>query len=89
MVLAQQGLVGMMQSTVDLTYLSDTVILSRFYELRGELKQALSVVKKRSGNHERTIREMWVSENGICVGEPLSEMQGVLTGVPSFLPERS
>jgi circadian clock protein KaiC len=87
MVLAQQGLVGIMQSTVDLTYLSDTVVLSRFYEVRGEVKQALSVIKKRSGNHERTIREMWVDKNGISVGQPLRDLQGVLTGVPSFVSQ--
>lgn len=85
MVLAQQGLVGMMQSTVDLTYLADTVVLSRFYEARGEVKQALSVIKKRSGNHERTIRQMTVGKNGIALGEPLRELQGVLTGVPAFV----
>jgi circadian clock protein KaiC len=88
MVLAQQGLVGTMQSAVDLTYLSDTVVLSRFFEARGQLKQALSVIKKRSGDHERSIREMWVSREGLCVGEPLVDMQGVLTGVPSFLPDQ-
>jgi circadian clock protein KaiC len=87
MVLAQQGLVGMMQSTVDLTYLSDTVVLSRFFEACGELKQALSVIKKRSGDHERTIREMRITSNGIEVGEPLRELQGVLTGVPSFVTD--
>lgn len=84
MVLAQQGLVGSMQSTVDLTYLADTVILSRYFEARGEVKQALSVIKKRSGNHERTIREMWVGKDGIQLGKPLRELQGVLTGVPLF-----
>jgi circadian clock protein KaiC len=88
MVLAQQGLVGSMQSTVDLTYLSDTVVLTRFFEARGQLKQALSVIKKRSGDHERSIREMWVNSQGVCVGEPLVDMQGVLTGVPSFLPDQ-
>jgi circadian clock protein KaiC len=87
MVLAQQGLVGFMQSAVDLTYLADTVVLSRFYEARGEVKQALSIIKKRSGNHERTIREMRISEKGITVGEPLRDLQGVLTGVPSFVGE--
>jgi circadian clock protein KaiC len=56
MVLAQQGLVGMIQSAVDLTYLADTVVLLRYFESRGALRQALSVIKKRSGNHERTIR---------------------------------
>jgi circadian clock protein KaiC len=84
MVLAQQGLVGTMQSSVDLTYLADTVILSRYFETRGEVKQALSVIKKRSGNHERTIREMWVGKDGIQLGKPLRELEGVLTGVPSF-----
>jgi circadian clock protein KaiC len=88
MVLAQQGLVGNMQSSVDLTYLSDTVVLTRFYEARGELKQALSVVKKRSGDHERFIRQLWITKEGLHVGEPLSEMQGVLTGVPSYLPDQ-
>ena len=87
MVLAQQGLVGTMQSTVDLTYLADTVVLLRYYEARGEVKQALSIIKKRSGNHERTIREMRVSASGIWLGEPLRDMQGILTGIPSFLNE--
>jgi circadian clock protein KaiC len=85
MVLAQQGLVGSMQSTVDLTYLADAVVLLRFYEARGEMKQAISIIKKRSGNHERTIRDIRVDAGGIFVGEPLREMQGVLTGVPIFL----
>ncbi len=87
MVLAQQGLVGVMQSAVDLTYLADTVMLLRYYEARGEVKQALSVIKKRTGNHERTIREMRVSRNGIWVGEPLRHLQGVLMGMPTFLNE--
>lgn len=85
LVLAQQGLVGAMQSTVDLTYLSDTVVLSRFFEARGEVRLALSVIKKRSGDHERTIREYRFTRQGIVVGEPLHEMQGVLTGVPAFV----
>ena len=85
MVLAQQGLVGTMQSTVDLTYLADTVVLFRYYEDRGAVKQAMSVVKKRSGGrHERTIREMKVADGGIEIGPALSDMQGVLTGVPVF-----
>lgn len=84
MVLAQQGVVGMMQSTVDLTYLADTVVLLRYYEARGEVRQAISVIKKRSGTHERTIREMRVGTDGLWVGEPLRDLQGVLTGVPNF-----
>ncbi len=85
MILAQQGLVGMMQSTVDLTYLADTVVLMRYFEARGEVKQAISVIKKRNGNHERTIREVTVGKDGIILGEPLRELQGVLSGVPSFM----
>ncbi|TDU81328.1 circadian clock protein KaiC [Prosthecobacter fusiformis] len=88
MVLAQQGLIGQMQSSVDLTYLADTVVLLRFYESRGEVKQAVSVIKKRSGDHERTIRGMTVTAAGIKVGEPLRELQGVLTGVPNFVIEK-
>ncbi len=85
MVLAQQGLVGTIASIVDLTYLADTVVLSRYYESRGEVKKALSVIKKRSGSHEQTIREMRIGQNGISLGEPLRDLQGVLTGVPSFV----
>ncbi len=85
MVLAQQGLVGTMQSAVDLTYLADTVVLMRYYEARGEVRQALSVIKKRNSDHERTIREVSVGKNGIAVGEPLRDLQGVLSGVPSFV----
>jgi circadian clock protein KaiC len=84
MVLAQQGLVGAMQSTVDLTYLADTVVLLRYYEALGTVRQALSIIKKRSGNHERTIREMKVGKGGIQVGRPLKDLQGVLNGIPSF-----
>ncbi len=73
-----------MQSTVDLTYLADTVVLLRYFEARGVLKQAISVVKKRSGNHERNIREMRVDKGGVFVGQPLTDFQGVLLGVPSL-----
>jgi circadian clock protein KaiC len=89
MVLAQQGLVGHMQSSVDLTYLADTVVIFRFFEERGVVKQALSMIKKRSGNHERTIREMKIGQKGIEVGQPLTNLQGVLTGVPSFVEEKN
>ena len=85
MVLAQQGLVGMMQSSVDLTYLADTVVMLRFYESRGEVKQAIAVIKKRSGNHERSIREIRMNGRGISVGEPLKNLHGVLTGTPTLL----
>ena len=87
MVLAQQGLVGAMQAIVDLTYLADTVVLFRYYESLGAVHQALSIIKKRSGNHERTIREIKVSKGGIEVGDPLTHLHGVLTGVPSAGPK--
>jgi len=84
MLLAQQGFVGSIQSTVDLTYLADTVILLRYFEVQGAVKQAISVIKKRSGNHERTIRELRVFSSGLEVGQPLTDLHGVLTGVPTF-----
>ena len=84
LVLAQHGLVGTMQSPVDLTYLSDTVLLLRFFEAEGELRRAISVVKKRTGGHERTIREYKIDTNGVQVGEPLRQFNGILTGVPKF-----
>jgi len=84
MVLAQQGLVGTMQSSVDLTYLADTVVLLRYFESQGSIKQAISVIKKRSGDHERTIREIRVTSQGVEVGAPLIHMEGILTGVPTM-----
>lgn len=84
MVLAQQGLVGSMQSPVDLTYLADAVVLLRYFESEGHVKQAISVIKKRSGPHERALREYCLDERGIHVGEPLQRFQGVLTGSPTL-----
>lgn len=85
MVLAQQGLLGSMQSPVDLTYLADTVVLLRYFEAEGLVRQAISVIKKRSGNHERAIREFSLGQNGIHVGEPLRQFHGVLSGIPQLL----
>lgn len=82
MVLAQQGLIGNMQSAVDLTYLADSVVLLRYYEAYGSVRQAVSIIKKRSGDHERTIREISISEGGIHVGQPLTNFHGILTGIP-------
>lgn len=84
LVLAQHGLVGQMQSPVDLTYLSDNVLLLRFFEARGELRRAISVLKKRTGAHEPTIREYRIDKAGLRVGEPLRHFSGILTGVPTF-----
>jgi circadian clock protein KaiC len=84
---AQQGLIGtQMQSPVDASYLSDCVILLRYFEAQGEIHQAISVVKKRGGRHERTIHQLTMSDGGIRVGEPLRRFRGVLTGVPVLEP---
>lgn len=84
--LAQAGVIGTsMQSPVDVSYLADTILLFRYFERRGQIRQALSVVKKRSGAHERTIRELFMEPGVIRVGDPLSEFEGVLTGVPKLI----
>ena len=84
MVLAQHGLVGPMQGTFDLTYVSDTVLLLRFFEAEGRIRRAISVLKKRTGGFEATIREMKIDSMGIRVGDALHEFSGVLTGVPTY-----
>ncbi|HEY0326555.1 MAG TPA: ATPase domain-containing protein [Allosphingosinicella sp.] len=84
LILAQAGMVGQMQSPVDLTYLSDNVLLLRFFETEGEIRRALSVIKKRTGAHESTIRELKIDADGIQVGPQLEGFRGVLTGVPVF-----
>lgn len=85
LVLAQHGMIGHMASPVDLTYLSDAVIMLRFFEAGGKLRRALSVLKKRTGCHEETIREYRISSRGVAVGKALTEFQGVLTGVPTYI----
>jgi circadian clock protein KaiC len=82
LVLAQSGMIGQMQSPIDLTYLSDTVMLLRFFEAAGEIRRALSVVKKRTGAHESTIREFKIDDGGVQVGPKLEGFRGVLTGTP-------
>lgn len=76
-----------MQTPVDLTYLSDTVLLFRFFEARGQLRRAISVLKKRTGGHQATIREYKIDSKGLRVGSQLHEFEGVLTGVPRFAPQ--
>lgn len=84
LVLAQSGMVGQIASPLDLTYLSDTVLLLRFFEAVGEVRRAASVIKKRTGAHEKTIREFSIDSAGIRVGQRLTNFRGVLTGVPSY-----
>lgn len=83
--LAQHGFIYAPESPVDLSYLADTVVSMRYFEAAGEVRQSVAVIKKRTGQHERTIREFKLESGvGIRIGEPLREFQGVLTGVPSF-----
>lgn len=84
MTMAQHGLVGDMQSPVDLTYLADAVILLRYFEAAGRVRRAVSVIKKRTGHHENTIREYAITANGLTLGEPLERFQGVLRGTPEY-----
>ena len=84
LVLAQHGMVGQMDNPVDVSFLADTVILLRFFEAHGEVRQAISVVKKRRSMHERTIRELKLGPGGLRIGKPLREFEGVLTGVPKY-----
>jgi circadian clock protein KaiC len=82
---AQHGLVGDMKSPVDVTYLADTVVLLRYFEAVGKVRRAISVVKKRAGAHEDTIREYRITSTGLRVGAPLRSFQGVLRGVPMLV----
>jgi circadian clock protein KaiC len=83
LVMAQHGLIGAnMITSVDVSYLADCVVLLRYYESEGELHKAISVMKKRSGMHEKSIRDFTMSEEGISVGPPLKQFRGILTGIP-------
>ena len=87
LVLAQHGLMGPMQSPLDISYLSDTVIMLRYFEADGTVRRALSVVKKRSGAHEYAIREFLLAQGGLQVGPPLKQFRGIFTGTPTYLGE--
>ena len=83
LVVAQHGMVGShMHSPVDTSYLADSVVLFRYFEHAGKVKKAISVVKKRSGPHEESIRELWLNEKGIHLSEPLTGFRGILSGIP-------
>jgi circadian clock protein KaiC len=82
LVLSPQGMLGQMKPPIDLTYLADTVLALRFFEAGGAVHKAISVLKKRTGRHETTIRELTIASSGIVVGPPLTEFRGILTGVP-------
>jgi circadian clock protein KaiC len=86
---AQHGLFGDMRAPVDVTYLADTVMLLRFFEAGGQVRRAISVIKKRTGAHENTIRELSISSRGLALGEPLERFHGVLRGVPTYTGKAS
>jgi circadian clock protein KaiC len=87
MTVAQHGLVGDMKAPVDVTYLADTVILLRYFEALGTVRRAVSIIKKRTGAHEATIREYRIDNRGLTIGDPLDGFQGVLRGVPNYIGE--
>ncbi len=87
MTVAQHGLVGDMKAPVDVTYLADTVILLRYFEALGSVRRAVSIIKKRTGAHESTIREYRISNHGLTIGGPLDGFQGILRGVPVYVGE--
>ena len=89
LILAQHGLLGPMETPVDLSYLSDAVLMLRYFEADGEVRRALSVVKKRSGNHEHTIREYALGSEGIRLGPPMREFSGIFSGTPRYTGKRS
>ncbi len=87
MTVAQHGLVGDMKAPVDVTYLADTVVLLRYFEAIGTVRRAMSIIKKRTGAHESTIREYRIDGRGLTMGRPLDGFQGVLRGVPVYIGE--
>jgi circadian clock protein KaiC len=84
LVLGQHGLIGEVRTDVDLSYLSDTTVLLRFFESNGRLRRAVTVIKSRTANHALTIHELQLGRDGIEIGQPLEGFQGVLTGLPSY-----
>jgi circadian clock protein KaiC len=82
---AQHGMMGDMKQPIDVTYLADSVIMLRYFEALGRVRRAMSVIKKRTGSHEDTIREFRITARGIEVGPALQQFQGVLRGVPTYV----
>jgi circadian clock protein KaiC len=86
MLMAQHGLIAAAtEAPVDASYLADTVVLLRFFEARGEVCIAISVIKKRTGVHERTVRELRFERGAITIGEPIKDFAGVLSGAPQLV----
>ena len=85
LILAQHGLVGPMDTPLDISYLSDSVLMLRYFEFGGKVRRALSVVKKRSGEHEHSIREFRLTKQGVKLGPPLEEFSGIFSGTPQYI----
>ncbi len=85
LVLAQVGVIGNIQTPADVSYLADNIMVLRYFEAQGEVRQAISMIKKRSGPHEHTIRELRLEPGRIRVGEPLTNFQGVLSGIQALV----
>ena len=83
--MAQHGLLGEMHAPVDLTFLADTIILLRYFEALGQVRRAVSIIKKRTGRHEQVIREYRIGAGGLTLGAPLEEFEGVLLGTPHYV----
>lgn len=87
MVVAQHGLLGFNANQLDISYMSDSVLLFRYFESQGEIRQAVSVFKRRTGKHERSLRQLHINQTGVQVGEPLVGFQGIMTGVPEYVQQ--
>jgi circadian clock protein KaiC len=88
LILAQHGLVGPMETPIDISYLSDAVLMLRYFEIAGTVRRALSVVKKRSGDHEHAIREFRLTKTGIKLGPPLKAFNGIFSGTPQYIGDK-
>jgi circadian clock protein KaiC len=78
---------GMPQlQAIDVSYLTDAALLFRYFEYRGEIRQAISVLKRRTGRHERTIRELKITDNGIQIGPPITNLRGIMSGIATYDP---
>lgn len=89
LIVAQHGVVGTtMAAPIDVSYLADTIVMLRFFEAQGAVRRAISVVKKRTGEHETTIREFRIGKDGLRVGAALTDFHGVLSGIPEYVGQR-
>ncbi len=88
MILGQHGVTGDLRSDIDISYLADTVLMLRFFEAEGLVRKSISVVKTRTSDHERSIRELHIDGRGVAVGDPIRNFTGILSGSPTFIPDR-